>query len=109
MDWTLLVGMAHEFPAVGTRLFGDARIVLANASIERQRRANAQALEQLEEAPEADPHPVFVPAPVRHIGNLRLPGRRCQDLARHRLANIPNFEIDDGPENNAGAAGKPEG
>src|ERR1700722_2983972 len=97
MDWTLLVGMAHEFPAVGTRLFGDARIVLANASIERQRRANAQALEQLEEAPDADPHPVFVPAPVRHIGNLRLPGRRCQDLARHRLWHNTSIYTEEEP------------
>src|SRR6185436_9216161 len=30
MDRPLLVGMAHEFPAVGARLFGDTRIVLAD-------------------------------------------------------------------------------
>ena len=41
VDRALLVGMAHEFPAVGARLFGDTRIVLADAGIERQRRADA--------------------------------------------------------------------
>src|SRR6202007_2576664 len=75
MDRPLLVGMTHEFPGVGTRLFGDARIVLADASVDRERRANAQALEQLEEAPHADAHAVFVPAPVSPVGHLRLAGR----------------------------------
>jgi hypothetical protein len=32
--------MAHEFPTVRARLFGDAWIVFADAGIERERRAN---------------------------------------------------------------------
>src|SRR5262245_25135617 len=80
------------------RAFGYARIVLTDPRVDRERRANAQALEQLEEAPHADPHAVFVPAPIRYIGYQRLAGRRREHLACHRLADVPDFQIDDGPE-----------
>ncbi len=60
--------------------------------------------EQVEEAPHADPHAVFVPAPVRHVRQHRHAGRSGQHLARHRLADVPHFEIDDGPEHDARAA-----
>ena len=55
-------------------LRGDARIVLADARVDRERRADAEPLVELEEAPAADPHAVFVPAPVRHVGQQRRGG-----------------------------------
>ena len=106
VDRALLVGVAHELPAGVLRLLGDARIVLAHARIDRERRADAEPREQIEEAPHADAHAVFVPAPVRHVGQHRLPGRRRQHLPRHRLADVPHFEVHDGPEHDARAAGQ---
>ena len=101
VDRALLVGMAHELPAGVLRLLRDARVVLADARIDRERRADVQPREQVEEAPHADAHAVFVPAPVRHVGQHRLPGRRGQHLPRHRLADVPHFEVHDGPEHDA--------
>src|SRR5262249_54315954 len=92
------IGMTHEFPAVGLCFLRDAGIVLADTRIDRERRLDVVALEQVEEPPDADPHAVFVPAPVRHVRKQRLSGRRRQDLPRHRLADVPDFEIDDAPE-----------
>src|SRR5262249_17772757 len=60
----LIVGMGHEFPPRITRLFGDPSIILANPRIDGEGGANAQAVEELEETPNADAHAVFVPAPV---------------------------------------------
>src|SRR6185312_9014983 len=67
VDRLLVIGVAHELPAVLLGLLGDARIILANAGVGRQRRLDADALEQFVEAPAADPHAVFVPAPMRHV------------------------------------------
>ena len=93
---------------VALGFLGDARVILADPGIDRQRRADFLALEQIEEAPHPDPHAVFVPAPIRHVGKMRHAGRRRQHLARHRLADIPDFEIDDGPEHDARAVRKLE-
>ena len=98
MNRTLLIGMAHEFPAVIFCLFGHARIILADPRIDRERRSYVLSLKQVKEAPHADPHAVFMPAPVRHVGEMRHSGRRRQHLARHRFADVPDFKIDDAPE-----------
>ena len=83
---------------------GDALVILADPGVDRQRRADAEAAVQVEEAPDADPHPVFVPRPVRHVGQQHLAGRRRQHLPRHRPRDVPDFEIDDRPDDDAGAA-----
>src|SRR5579862_489043 len=98
MNGALLVGVAYEFPSVVVGLLCDARVIFADAGIDRQRGTNLQTLEQIEEAPHADPHAVFVPAPVRHVGNEGLSRRRSENLPRHWLADVPYFEIDDAPE-----------
>ena len=41
----------------------------------------------------ADPHAVFVPAPMRHVRHQRHAGRRRQHLPRHRLADVPDLEL----------------
>src|SRR4029077_17030278 len=55
-------------------------------------------LEQVEESPNTNAHAVFMPAPVRHVGKLRHTRRRRQHLARHRLADVPHFKIDNAPK-----------
>src|SRR5215831_16911598 len=54
VDRPLLVGMTHKLPTCIARLFCNPRIVFDNTGIDRQGRADAKALEQLEEAPDAD-------------------------------------------------------
>jgi hypothetical protein len=55
-------------------------------------RRQLQLLEQAFEPPEADPHAVFVPAPVRMIGLLRLALGRRDDHAGHRTRDVPVLE-----------------
>ena len=91
------------------RFLGDAGVVLAGAGIDGERGLEAEPRVQIEEAPAADAHAVFVPAPVRHVGHHRKSGRRRQHLARHRPADIPYLVVDDAPEHEAGAAGQFQG
>src|SRR5215471_13654693 len=98
MNRALQVGMAHEFPAVIVCLLRDARVVLTNARIDGERRSYFLLLEQIEKTPYPDPHAVFMPAPVRHVGQMRHSGGWRQHLARHRFADVPDFKIDDAPE-----------
>jgi hypothetical protein len=57
----LLEGVAHELPPGFVGGAGDPFVILADARVDRQRRPNAEPAEQLEEAPDADAHTVFVP------------------------------------------------
>src|SRR5215204_6032854 len=66
----------------------------------------ASLAEHLDEAPEADPHAVLVPGPVRQVGQERLAHRRRQDGARHRAGRAPVLDVDDGPDRDAGVARK---
>ena len=102
----LVIGMAHEFPALAPRLLGDAGIVLADPRIDRERRLDAVLLEQIEEAPHADPHAVFVPRPMRDVRQQRNSRRRRQHLARHRPGDVPDLEIDDRPYHEPCTAGQ---
>ena len=61
VDRALLPGVAHELPARVAGRGGDTLVVVADAGVDRQRGAQAEALIQLVEAPEADAHAVFVP------------------------------------------------
>ncbi len=98
VDRHLVVGVAHELPAKPPALLGDARVVLAGARVDGERRPDAEPLVELEEPPCADPHAVFVPAPVRHVRQERHAGRRRQHLARHRPADVPHLIVNDGPD-----------
>jgi len=84
-----------------------SRAAQATRSYASQTRAligsNPEAREQFEEAPDADPHSVFVPGPVRHVRQQHLAGRRRQHLPRHRPRDVPEFEIDDGPDDEPSA------
>src|SRR5262249_31674036 len=73
----------------------------ADAGIGGERRPDAEALEQLEEAPAADPHAVFVPRPVHHVGHERHAGRGGGHPARQGAAGVPPPGIGDGPEDQA--------
>src|SRR5262249_45834983 len=102
----LLVAVAHELPAGVLARLRHARVIDADARVERERRADLQPLVERVEAPEADAHAVLVPAPVRHIGQQRNAGRRRQHLPRHGLADIPDLEVDDRPDDDAVGARK---
>src|SRR5690348_18320786 len=108
MDRHLHQRMAHEFPAPLTRRRSDARIDLDHLGIDRKRRADGVAVEGLEEAPHADAHAVFMPAPIRDIWLHGDSGRRWQYLPRHRPLDLPDFEIDHWPEDESQAVGQLE-
>ena len=106
VDGPLLIGVAHELPAGVARFRRHARIVLTDARIGRERRLDAELLEQLEETPAANAHAIFVKAPVHHVRHQRHAGRRRQLLARHWLGDVPDLVIDDSPEHDARLAGQ---
>jgi len=90
-------------------LLRHARIVLADPGIDRKRRRDSKFLVEIEKPPHADPHAVFMPAPVRHVRQQRNAGRCRKYLPRHRLGDVPHFQIDDGPDHDAGIARQLEG
>src|SRR2546430_2827485 len=83
--------------------------LLANLGIDRERRPDAEAPERGVQTPEADAHPVLVPAPVRHGGKERHAGRRRERLSRHRTLDLPDFDIEDGPDDEPGIRRKAQG
>jgi hypothetical protein len=105
VDRHLVVGVAHELPAEPLSFLRDPRVVLAGAGIDREGRLDAEPLVELEEAPGADAHAVFVPAPVRHVGQQRQSGWCRQHLSRHRPSDVPDLVVDDGPEHDPRVAG----
>src|SRR5215475_15972505 len=98
MNRALLVGMAHEFPAVVFRLLRNAGVVLTNARIDGDRRLDLLPLEQIKKSPHADAHSIFVPAPVGHVGKMCDAGWRRQHLPGHWLADVPDVKIVAGPK-----------
>ncbi len=104
VDRHLIIGVAHELPAEALSFFGDARVVLAGAGVDGESRPNPQPFIEIEEAPGAHPHPVFVPAPVRHVRQQRHACRCRQHLPRHRPADVPDLVVHDGPEHDPGVA-----
>src|SRR5262249_8589634 len=53
------------------------------------------------QAPESDPVTVLVPSPVGDVGHGRTASGRSKDGARHGLANVPFFHVDDHPNGEA--------
>src|SRR5688572_11198419 len=90
--------MPHELPAAVASGLGDARIVLADAGVDRERRRDAVAVERRLDPPEAYAVAILVPGPVREIRQHGDSGRRRQYLTRHRPADVPHLDIDDGPD-----------
>ena len=101
VDRPLLIGVAHEFPARVLGGLRDAGVVLTDPGIGRERRPDAELRVELEEPPAADPHAVLVPGPVHHVRHQLDARRGREQLARHRLADVPDLVIDDGPEHDA--------
>ena len=99
--------MPHEFKAGLQRGRSDARVGIADIGIERQRDRNVALGECLELSPEAGTHAVFVPRPVRYVGQQRLPHRRRQHRPWHRVLDSPFLDIEDDPDRELLAARKP--
>src|SRR5262245_14942314 len=96
--------------AAGSGMSNSAKvgIGLAHFRIQRDRGGNAKPLEHFLEPPEPHAHAVFVPAPVRQIGKLRHPLRRREHHPRHRTRQIPFFERDQWPHDQADSLRKPQ-
>ena len=58
------------------------------------------------QTPEANPHAVFMPAPIGEIGLQHGAGRRNQNLARHGIVDKPVLDIDHGPDDQSFAVGQ---
>ena len=104
LDRHLHVAVGHELPvgvAGGRR---DLGIGLADLGIDRHGRRDARLLERALEPPEADPHAVLVPGPVRQVGDRRLPHRRLRQLPRHRPGDLPFLDVDHRPHDHAALA-----
>src|ERR1700733_9095051 len=108
VDWALLIGVAHELPRFAFGFLRNTGVVLANARVDCEGWPDLQTFEQIEKTPDADPHAVFVPAPVRYIGKQRQSGGRRKHLPRHRLADVPDLKINDAPEHQSLVVGQLE-
>ena len=94
----LLVAMRVQLPARFQTGLDHLRIAFADLGVQRHRRRRADALQHLAHAPEADPHAVFMPAPVRMVGQQRLQLRRHDHHARHRARNVPILQRQHRPD-----------
>ena len=94
----LQISMAHEFPVELLCRFGNARIGFTDEAVGGHCGRNSALLERFQDAPEADPHSIFVPGPVGQIGLQGLAHWRTEDCARHRPFDGPVFDIDDDPD-----------
>src|SRR5262249_18610893 len=102
----LVVTVRVELPAVFDARLDDLGVSFANSRIQRDRGLCPNLPEHLSQSPEADPHPVLMPAPVRHVWELRLALRRRNDHARHWARNIPLFERQHRPHHQPNATGE---
>jgi hypothetical protein len=100
--------MAHEIPAGRVRRLAGLAVEFAGRAVHREARLELARAQRLEEPPEADPHPVLVPCPVRYVGQQRLAHRRRQDGARHRPGRRPVLDVHDRPDGHARIAGQDE-
>ena len=98
VDGHLLIGVSHEFPFRLQAGLRHAGVVHGDPGVDRKRRTDPERVVELFEPPEAHAHAVLVPGPVRDVGLQGDARRRGQHLARHRAANIPHLEVDDGPD-----------
>ena len=98
VDGHLLIGMAHEFPVRLQAGLRHAGVVHGDTGVDRKRRTDPERVVELLETPEAHAHAVLVPGPVRDVGLQRDARGRGQHLARHRAADVPHLQVDDGPD-----------
>src|SRR5439155_1102905 len=101
MHRPLEVAVPHEFPAGFQPRLRHARIALADRAIDGERRLQVEFIQDLQKTPKPDPHPIFMPGPVRQIGQDRLAVGRRQHGARHRPLDRPFLDVDDGPDGDA--------
>ena len=103
VHWHLVVAVGVQLPAgVGHRL-DHLRIGFAGAAVDGDGRRHLQPLEHALQSPEADPHAVLVPAPVRMIRQHRLALRRRDHHPRHRPRDVPLLERHQRPQDQAQA------
>ena len=102
----VLVAVRGQFPAAGEAGRHHLRIAVADFGVDGDGRRDAEPLEHPVEAPEADAHPVLMPAPIGDIGDQRRTLRRRNHGPRHRSRDVPFLERENRPEHQARPAGQ---
>src|SRR6266700_3031383 len=97
MHWYLIVAVRIKFPTSVDAGLGDNRVGFADPGVQRDRRTKLECIEHILDAPEADPHAVFVPAPVWMIWDHRLALRWSNDHTRHGPRHVPFLQRQYGP------------
>src|SRR3977135_1143325 len=69
----------------------------AHARVQRQGHRHVAIGQRLELPPEAGAHPVFVPGPIGHVRQQRLPHWGACHGARHRFSDPPLLDVEDDP------------
>src|SRR5262249_11697518 len=85
--------MPHPLPAALVTLLDDDRMVLAKVAVERDRAADAVAVEHLHQAPHADAVAVVAVGPHHHIGGLA-----AGAVAPGALLQRGELDVGDDPE-----------
>src|SRR5262249_57093288 len=93
--------MTDKFPVAITRGAGNCLVGSNGTTIDGKGGWDVKFVEYLEQAPESDPVPILVPSPVGDVGHGRTASGRSKDGARHGLANVPFFHVDDHPHGEA--------
>ena len=101
--------MAHELPPGPVRGLAGFGIKGAGRAIHGEGRFQPPRAEHVEETPEADAQAVFVPGPVRDVGQQGLAHGRRQHGARHGAGRAPVLDVDNGPDRDPGVAGQNKG
>src|ERR1700692_2781474 len=101
MGRTLFITVAHKFPPGVFAGLRQAGIINAHPPVDRQAWTDAQTLVERVKAPEADPHSVFMPAPIRNVRQRSDSRRGGKHLPWHGPGNIRNFHVHDSPADDA--------
>ena len=97
--------VAHPFPPAPVALLDDGRMLGAQLAVERDRGADAVAVEHLHQPEHADPVAVVAHRPGRNVGDRRAAAARGR---RHLLGEREELDIGNDPERHPRAVGPAE-
>src|SRR5699024_2505970 len=106
MHGRLDIAVANEFPSRIVCSLAGFGIDVECTAVYRNGCLQIAGAYGFKKTPIADSHAVFMPGPVRDIGEHGLTHRRWQHRTRHGLFGTPALDIDDKPENDPATARK---
>lgn len=83
--------------------------IVVELAVEREGRFHLAVAQCVEDAPEARPHAVFVPGPVRNVGLQRASHRGRKHGSGHGAGRLPRLDVRQVPEYEGRAAGQLQG